>query len=642
MHLPYGDVSWDTEDFSPTATDHSSVPAGARPLRSGSGGALPTIRLMGVRFHAVTERQAIEHILRELDAGNGGFVVTPNLDHLRRYRSDVPFAALISEASLVLADGTPVVWASRLAGTPLPERVAGSDLISSLSSAAAEAGRSVFLLGGAPGTADAAAAVLVGRHPTLKIVGTACPPMGFEDDPAEMLKLIEQLRAAKPDIVFVALGSPKQEFLIDRIGRTLPQTWWLGVGISLSFLCGEVKRAPRWLQRCGLEWTHRLVQEPRRLFKRYILVGLPFATRLFGHAVKERLLRKVGLRRDLEARTPTTPVAPPRVERVVGPETTTATRLARSTRERVLDPLHITVRADAAPSSSSLRRLRALVLLGGSVRATEFSQAIGRSVLDLPLDERGSVLNNWLAHADELAKYAGLASLLTRVTVNRGAFEPGSASPRYNGLYSVENDSSEYRGTGGILRDLAEHYDEQDYILVANAAQVLLDPLSAIAAALDRRHADVSLIAHRDGTPSGLMLLRCGALRQISPVGFIDMKEQALPEIASRFDVRAVQTRRTTGLSVRGMSDYLSALRVLHRRGQRQDERNPLEEDYSKSFAIVEAGASVDPTAYVHDSVVLRGARLEPGCAVVRTVVCPAAVVTANEQVMDRLVKPSH
>lgn len=637
MHLPYGDVSWNLEERAPTPADTSSVKTASRPFRFNSVEALPTAWLMGVRFHAITERQAVEHILRELDAGNGGFVVTPNLDHLRRFNSDMAFAALVAEASLVVADGTPVVWASRIAGTPLPERVAGSDLISSLSAAAAEAGRSIFLLGGAPGTAEAAARVLVERSPKLKIAGTACPPVGFEDDPSEMLKLLEQLRVSKPDIVFVALGSPKQEYLIDRIGRTLPQAWWLGVGISLSFLCGDVKRAPRWLQRAGLEWTHRLVQEPRRLFKRYILVGLPFATRLFAHAAKERVLRKIGLRRD-RAAPPPTQVAPPRVER---PAALAARPAVRPSSVRPVDPLNIVVRADAASPASSLRHLRALVLLSGSVRGTEFTQSIGRSVLDLPLDERGSVLNNWLSHAEELARYAGLSALLTRVTVNRGALEPGSASPRFNGVYTVERDLSEYRGTGGILRDLAEQYEDHDYILVANAAQVLLDPLPAIAAVLDRRRADVSLIAHRDGTPSGPMLLRCGALRHISPVGFVDMKEQALPEIAARFDVRVVQARRATGLSVRSRTDYLAALRVLHRRGQRRVDASMDDEDYAKSFALVEAGALVDDTAYVHDSVVLRGARLERGCTVVRSVVCPAAVVPAEAQVMDTLLKSS-
>src|SRR5439155_13373333 len=129
------------------------------------------------------------HILSELDAGRGGMVVTPNLDHLRRYTRDLSFGALIAEADLVVPDGMPLIWASRLQGTPLPQRVAGSDLISSLSAAAATRKRSIYLLGGSPGTADAAAKVLQAANPDLKIAGTLCPQIGFDGDDAEVDKI---------------------------------------------------------------------------------------------------------------------------------------------------------------------------------------------------------------------------------------------------------------------------------------------------------------------------------------------------------------------------------------------------------------------------------------------------------------------
>src|SRR5204862_2681512 len=128
---------------------------------------LPTITLHGVRLHAITEQQCIDHILSELDAGRGGTVVTPNLDHIRRCTRDMLFGAIVAEADLVVPDGMPLVWASKLQGTPLPQRVAGSDLISSLSREATARGRSIFLLGGAPGTADAAAKVLRDANPNL-------------------------------------------------------------------------------------------------------------------------------------------------------------------------------------------------------------------------------------------------------------------------------------------------------------------------------------------------------------------------------------------------------------------------------------------------------------------------------------------
>ncbi len=250
---------------------------------------LPRVLLRGVQIHAITEAQCVEHIFHELDTGRGGCVVTHNLDHLRRLEKDRSFAALSASASLVLADGMPLIWASRLVGQPLPQRVTGSNLVSSLSAAAAQRGRSIFLLGGAPGTAHAAACVLRQRHPTLSIAGVACPPVGFDSDSQYVTRLVSTLTAADPDIIFVALGSPKQEQLIHRLHRQLPDAWWLGVGISFSFLCGHVRRAPRWMRRVGLEWAHRLAQEPWRLGRRYLLEGLPFGIRLLASSAWQAL-----------------------------------------------------------------------------------------------------------------------------------------------------------------------------------------------------------------------------------------------------------------------------------------------------------------------------------------------------------------
>jgi N-acetylglucosaminyldiphosphoundecaprenol N-acetyl-beta-D-mannosaminyltransferase len=252
---------------------------------------LPQIELHGVRLTAVTEAQCIAHILDSLAIGRGGWVVTPNLDILRRLVRDDSFRRLTEEATLMVADGMPLLWAARLQGTALPGRVAGSDLISSLSEAAAEAGRSIYLLGGAPGTAQTAARTLQDRHPNLKVCGTYCPEMGFEHNAREKEKTIDHVVGANPDIVFVALGSPKQEALIRQLRMRRPQAWYLGVGISFSFLSGEVRRAPRWMQRIGLEWFHRLTQEPRRLAKRYLVDGLPFALALLCRSAWRGLTR---------------------------------------------------------------------------------------------------------------------------------------------------------------------------------------------------------------------------------------------------------------------------------------------------------------------------------------------------------------
>ena len=126
------------------------------------------------------------------------------------------------------------------------------------------------------------------RFAGVRIAGIYYPDFGFESDEAQVQKLIAHLTAANPDIVYVALGSPKQEWLIGQLRGYLPRAWWLGIGISFSFLSGHVKRAPLWMQRAGLEWLHRLAQEPRRLARRYLVHGLPFAGSLFASALLTR------------------------------------------------------------------------------------------------------------------------------------------------------------------------------------------------------------------------------------------------------------------------------------------------------------------------------------------------------------------
>lgn len=238
------------------------------------------VRITHVNFDVLTEAETTALILSHQAAGQGGTVVTVNLDHLLRCARSDEYRQIVARADLVVADGQPIIWASRLQRTPLPERVAGSTLCLSLAQELANAGRSLFLLGGDPGVAEQAASVLIKRFPGLKIAGTHCPAMGFEHDPQQMDHIRQSLRQAQPDVVYVALGSPKQERLIEQLKLELPAAWWLGVGISLSFITGDVRRAPLWAQRSGLEWVHRLWQEPRRLGRRYLIDGLPFAAKL--------------------------------------------------------------------------------------------------------------------------------------------------------------------------------------------------------------------------------------------------------------------------------------------------------------------------------------------------------------------------
>jgi len=242
------------------------------------------IRLMGLPIDCVTENAAVDQILASIRAGYGGWVATPNVQHLRILSSSSELASLVSSADLIIADGMPLVWASKLQGTPLPCRVSGSALILSLTKAAARANASIFLLGGSPGTAERAAKVMVGQYQGLKIAGTLCPPLGFEENETKFAGICDEVRAAGPCIVYCCLGFPKQELVIQRLRKELPASWFLGLGGSLSMVAGDIRRAPSWMQRVGLEWLWRLLKEPKRLAARYLGKDLPFAIRLLWSA----------------------------------------------------------------------------------------------------------------------------------------------------------------------------------------------------------------------------------------------------------------------------------------------------------------------------------------------------------------------
>jgi N-acetylglucosaminyldiphosphoundecaprenol N-acetyl-beta-D-mannosaminyltransferase len=273
------------------------------------------IELVGVPLDRVTEADAIATVLRGLAEGRGGFVATPNLDHLRRVVRSRALRTLLQEADLIVADGMALVWASRLSGTPLPERVAGSDLVWSLTAEAALHDHGVFLLGGAPGAADGAEARLRALYPGARLLGTLSPAIGFERHEHEVESIVSTLQTARPDIVYVALGFPKQEQLIAYLRTRLPQTWFLGVGFSLSFVAGQVRRAPPWMGRLGLEWLHRLIQEPRRLGRRYLVDGVPFALWLFARCLASGAERRFRGRTDVLAEVSAGPE--PGAERVV-------------------------------------------------------------------------------------------------------------------------------------------------------------------------------------------------------------------------------------------------------------------------------------------------------------------------------------
>lgn len=203
--------------------------------------------------------------------GQCHYVVTPNVDHALLFQERPEMREAYSGASLVLADGHPVVWVSRLLGRPVPERVPGSDVTPALLEAArADTPIDVFLLGAGPGVAERAAASVRARYPHVRVVGTYSPPLGFERDPEENERILKRLEASRPNVLVVGLGAPKQELFVyrnlDRLGF-IPVA--LCVGATIDFLAGERPRAPTWMQDYGLEWIHRAFSEPRRLLPRY-------------------------------------------------------------------------------------------------------------------------------------------------------------------------------------------------------------------------------------------------------------------------------------------------------------------------------------------------------------------------------------
>jgi N-acetylglucosaminyldiphosphoundecaprenol N-acetyl-beta-D-mannosaminyltransferase len=246
----------------------------------------PAVEILEMRVDAIAPPEAVRRIV---ESPSGGRVLTPNLQHLRAYRRSAAVRRAFAECELVVADGMPLIWASRLQGTPLPARVAGSDLVWSLSAAAASESRSLFLLGGDPGTAEAAERELCERFPGLRVAGTHCPPHGFEHSPAGLAAIDAAVSAAAPDLVYIGLPLEKQLLLMERLRDTVPSAWLVGLGGSFSFVSGEIRRAPTWAQRSGLEWAFRLGAEPRRLGRRYLVEGLPFFVGLIAQSAGRRL-----------------------------------------------------------------------------------------------------------------------------------------------------------------------------------------------------------------------------------------------------------------------------------------------------------------------------------------------------------------
>lgn len=237
--------------------------------------------VFGVAVDVVSQEETVRRIMAWCaDAAPAGIVVTPNLAHVFNLQKDERLRAAYARARLVVADGQPLVWMSRLDGGPRLHLVTGSDLIDPICAAAAEQGRSVFLLGSRAAILESAAARLVARHRGLRIAGMHAPPMGFDSSAEARAIAIAAVRAAAADIVLVALGSPKQELWSAEYAEASGAHAIICIGAGLDFIAGARRRAPRLVRRIGAEWLWRAASEPRRLGGRYLrlLVALPMMT----------------------------------------------------------------------------------------------------------------------------------------------------------------------------------------------------------------------------------------------------------------------------------------------------------------------------------------------------------------------------
>jgi N-acetylglucosaminyldiphosphoundecaprenol N-acetyl-beta-D-mannosaminyltransferase len=235
------------------------------------------VQVGGATVDSVTFAEAIRLIGQRLGSdAPPAYAVTPNAQHVVMLHSDPKLKAIYDEASFIFADGMSLLIAARLLGHRLPERVTGVDLFQALCFESAKLGFRIFLLGGLPGAAERAARVLKKRNAGINITGTYCPPLGFENDAAETQRIMERVRASQPDLLFVGLGVPKQEYWMHKHYRSLNARLSIGVGGAFDMVAGITPRAPKWLQNAGLEWLFRLSAEPRRLWKRYLIGNVRF------------------------------------------------------------------------------------------------------------------------------------------------------------------------------------------------------------------------------------------------------------------------------------------------------------------------------------------------------------------------------
>ena len=242
------------------------------------------MKFMNTEIDNLTMQETLQAIDRLIQENKSAYVVTPNVDHIVQLEKSKELQAVYKNASLILADGKPLLWIAKWYGTPIKEKISGSDLFPLLCNMAAKKKYKMFFLGAAEGVAAKAAKNLANKFKGLQVVGTYSPPFVFEKSQDEMDKIKSMIKEAAPHILIVGLGCPKQEKFMYHHCKELGVPISLGLGASFDFEAGNIKRAPRWMSNHGLEWLFRITQDPKRMAKRYLVDD----RKILGLAIKYR------------------------------------------------------------------------------------------------------------------------------------------------------------------------------------------------------------------------------------------------------------------------------------------------------------------------------------------------------------------
>lgn len=240
-------------------------------------------KFLNTYVNNITMEEAINEIEQKIINKEKSYVVAINVDVVMKMEDDLLLREISDKADLTVVDGKPLIWISKIKKNPIKEKISGSDLVPKLCELANEKGYSIFIIGGKDGVAEQAKQKLEENYKKIKIVGTYSPDLGFESDEKELKNINSIISKAKPDLLFVCFGCPKQEkWIYNNIDKYNAKVS-ICAGATVDFLAGNVKRAPKWMSNCGLEWFYRFLQEPKRLFKRYFIDDMKIIRLIFKY-----------------------------------------------------------------------------------------------------------------------------------------------------------------------------------------------------------------------------------------------------------------------------------------------------------------------------------------------------------------------